>query len=47
MAEAIRLAKDEFKGQADVAQIITFMEATKRGVSRSVSKEQEGEESSG
>lgn len=47
VAEAIRLAKDEFKGQADVAQIITFMEGTKRGVSRSVSKEQEGEESSG
>jgi UDP-N-acetylglucosamine acyltransferase len=47
IAEAIRLAKDEFKGQADVAQIVTFMEGTKRGVSRSVSLEQEGEESPG
>ena len=44
MAEAIRLAKKEFKGQEDVAQILTFMEATKRGVSRSVSVEQEDEE---
>ena len=47
IAEAIRLAKDEFKGQADVAQIVRFMEGTKRGVSRSVSLEQEGEESPG
>lgn len=47
MAEAIRLAKEEFKGQADVAQIISFMEGTKRGVSRSVSKELEDEDSAG
>jgi UDP-N-acetylglucosamine acyltransferase len=31
------LAKKEFKGQADIAKILTFMEGTKRGVSRSVS----------
>jgi len=37
VAEAIRLTKKEFKGQADVAKILTFMEATKRGVSRVVS----------
>jgi UDP-N-acetylglucosamine acyltransferase len=36
-AEAIRLAKKEFKGQADVAKVLTFMEGTKRGISRSVS----------
>ncbi len=44
VAEAIRLTKKEFKGQADVAQILTFMEATKRGVSRAVSVDQEDEE---
>ena len=37
MAEAIRLAKKEFKGVADVAKVLTFMEGTKRGVSRVVS----------
>jgi UDP-N-acetylglucosamine acyltransferase len=37
IAEAIRLAKKEFKGQADVAKILTFMEGTKRGISRVVS----------
>jgi UDP-N-acetylglucosamine acyltransferase len=37
MAEAIRLAKKEFKGVADVAKILAFMEGTKRGVSRVVS----------
>jgi UDP-N-acetylglucosamine acyltransferase len=36
-AEAIRLAKKEFKGQADVAKVLTFMEGTKRGISRVVS----------
>jgi UDP-N-acetylglucosamine acyltransferase len=46
VAEAIRLAKEEFKGDADVAQIITFMEGTKRGISRSVSKELESEDQS-
>lgn len=44
IAEAVRLAKEEFKDQADVAQVLTFMEGTKRGISRSVSKEQEDEE---
>jgi len=36
-AEAIRLAKKQFKGVADVTKILTFMEDTKRGVSRVVS----------
>jgi UDP-N-acetylglucosamine acyltransferase len=42
-AEAIRLAKKEFKGQADVAKILTFMEGTKRGISRAVSPDLERE----
>ena len=45
-AEAIRLARDQFKDQADVAQILTFMEATKRGISRSVGKDQGDEDES-
>jgi len=43
-AEAIRLARDEFKGQADVEQVLSFMEGTKRGISRSVTKELEDED---
>lgn len=35
-AEAIKLAQKEFKGQEDVAKILTFMEGTKRGISRAV-----------
>jgi UDP-N-acetylglucosamine acyltransferase len=42
-AESIRLAKKEFKGQADVAKILTFMEGTKRGISRAVSPDLERE----
>ncbi len=42
-AEAIRLAKKEFKGQADVAKILTFMEGTKRGISRALSPDLERE----
>lgn len=41
---AIKLAKAEFADQADVIQMLTFMEGTKRGVSRSVTKDQESEE---
>lgn len=36
IAEAMRLAKKEFKGHPDVAKILTFMEGTKRGISRVV-----------
>ena len=43
-ATAMKLAKAEFADQADVAQMLVFMEGTKRGVSRSVTKDQEGEE---
>ena len=42
-AEAIRLTKKEFKGQSDVAKILTFMEGTKRGISRAVSLDLERE----
>ena len=42
-AEAIKLAKKEFKGQEDVAKILAFMEGTKRGISRAVSSDLERE----
>jgi UDP-N-acetylglucosamine acyltransferase len=42
-AEAIRLAKKEFKGQADVAKMLAFMEGTKRGISRAVNVDTERE----
>ncbi|MCC6139047.1 MAG: acyl-ACP--UDP-N-acetylglucosamine O-acyltransferase [Nitrospira sp.] len=45
-AEAIKLARAEFKDHADVAQILTFMEATKRGTSRSIGKDQGDEDES-
>jgi UDP-N-acetylglucosamine acyltransferase len=38
-AEAIRLAKKEFKGQADVAKILTFLGGTTRGISRVVNSD--------
>ena len=40
-AEAIKLAKKEFKGQEDVAKILTFMEGTKRGMSRAATPDAE------
>ncbi len=44
MAEAIKLAKEAFKDQMDVKAVVDFMEGTKRGVCRSVGKDQESEE---
>jgi len=44
MAEAIKRARDEFKDNADVQEIIRFMEGTKRGICRSVGKDMENEE---
>ncbi|OQW67663.1 MAG: acyl-[acyl-carrier-protein]--UDP-N-acetylglucosamine O-acyltransferase [Nitrospira sp. ST-bin5] len=44
ISEAVKLVKDEFTDQADVAQMLAFIEGTKRGVSRSVAKDQEGED---
>jgi UDP-N-acetylglucosamine acyltransferase len=44
MAEAMKIAREEFKDSADVLQVLTFMEGSKRGVCRSVGKEAEAEE---
>ena len=43
-AEAARLAKAEFSDQPDVMAVLTFIEGTKRGMCRSVGKDQEDEE---
>ncbi len=43
-AEAAKLAKVEFRDQPDVMTILEFLEGTKRGVCRSVAKDQEDEE---
>ncbi|MGQ0810406.1 MAG: acyl-ACP--UDP-N-acetylglucosamine O-acyltransferase [Nitrospiraceae bacterium] len=44
MAEAVKLAKDTFKDNPDVLEVVSFMEGTKRGICRSVSRDQEDEE---
>jgi UDP-N-acetylglucosamine acyltransferase len=44
VAEASRLAKAEFGDQPDVMTILGFLEGTKRGICRSVGKDQEDEE---
>ncbi len=44
MAEAIKRARDEFRENTDVMEVVRFMESTKRGVCRSVGKEMENEE---
>jgi UDP-N-acetylglucosamine acyltransferase len=44
VAEATRLAKAEFGDQPDVMTILGFLEGTKRGICRSVGKDQEDEE---
>jgi UDP-N-acetylglucosamine acyltransferase len=43
-AEAARLAKVEFEDQPDVMTVLKFLEGTKRGICRSVGKDQEDEE---
>lgn len=43
-AEAIKRAREEFKDSADVLEVLVFMEGSRRGICRSVGKEQEGEE---
>lgn len=43
MAEAIKLARDEFKDNADVMQIVAFMESSKRGICRSSTDEDDDE----
>lgn len=44
IAEAARLAKAEFGDQPDVITVLGFLEGTKRGICRSVTKNQEDEE---
>lgn len=43
MAEAIKLARDEFKESADVMELLAFMEASKRGICRSAGRDAEPE----
>jgi UDP-N-acetylglucosamine acyltransferase len=44
MAEAIKLAREAFGENADVAQLLTFLEGTKRGVCRSTSSQMDLDE---
>jgi UDP-N-acetylglucosamine acyltransferase len=44
MAEAIKIARDEFKDHADVMAVIAFIEASKRGICRSVGSDAEDDE---
>jgi len=44
IAEAAKLAKVEFGDQPDVMTVLGFLEGTKRGICRSVGKDQEDEE---
>jgi UDP-N-acetylglucosamine acyltransferase len=44
MAEALKLARDEFRDNPEVLEVLTFMEGSKRGVCRSVGKEAEDDE---
>ena len=41
MAQAMKLAKESFKENQDVVQVLTFMEGTKRGICRSAGKDEE------
>jgi UDP-N-acetylglucosamine acyltransferase len=43
-AEAVKLAKERFREDKDVLELVTFMEGTKRGICRSVAKNQEDED---
>jgi UDP-N-acetylglucosamine acyltransferase len=44
MADAIKMARDEYKDSQDVLEVLTFMEGTKRGMCRSVRKDEEDDE---
>ncbi len=44
MAESIKLAREKYQGHPDVMEIVGFLEATKRGVCRSVGQESEHED---
>jgi UDP-N-acetylglucosamine acyltransferase len=44
IAEAVKIARDAFKDQPDVQEMLAFMERTKRGICRSVGKGHDEEE---
>jgi UDP-N-acetylglucosamine acyltransferase len=44
MADAMKIARDEYKDSPDVLAVLTFMEGTKRGMCRSVGKDEEDDE---
>jgi UDP-N-acetylglucosamine acyltransferase len=44
MAEAIKVAREEFQAHADVLEVIAFMEASKRGICQSVGSDAEDDE---
>jgi UDP-N-acetylglucosamine acyltransferase len=44
MAEAIKLGRDAFRDNADVSEVLTFMEGTKRGVCRSTAADADTED---
>jgi UDP-N-acetylglucosamine acyltransferase len=44
MAEALKLAQDQFSDNSDVTELIVFMEGTKRGVCRSTATDMEIED---
>jgi UDP-N-acetylglucosamine acyltransferase len=44
VSEAIKLAREEFHGNEDVATLLAFLEGTKRGICKSVGREHDDEE---
>lgn len=44
MAEAMKQAREDYKDQPDVLQVLSFLDGSKRGVCRSVGRDQEDEE---
>ncbi len=44
MAEAVKQAREEFKDSPDVQEVVRFVEGSKRGICRSVGKDEEDEE---
>ena len=44
MAEAMKQAREDFKDQADVLEVLSFLDGSKRGVCRSVGRDREDEE---
>ncbi|MBI5854680.1 MAG: acyl-ACP--UDP-N-acetylglucosamine O-acyltransferase [Nitrospirae bacterium] len=44
IAEAVKQAREDFKDQPDVLEVLSFLDGSKRGVCRSVGRDQEDEE---